>query len=131
MLCALTVRTLKPGTFEDFRRAFMGHANPDSAPDGWVRFNMIRGLEHPDEVVCFGFFAGTLEELRSAGRDGYDQEQQGHRAVRPGRRHGRDLRGRRGLLADALGRVARAGGSAVSLTRRSALRRGVTSPRCG
>jgi heme-degrading monooxygenase HmoA len=76
MLCALTVRKLKPGTFEDFRKAFMGHANPDAAPAGWVRFNMIRGLDDPDEVVCFGFFDGTLEELRSAGRDGYDKQQQ-------------------------------------------------------
>jgi heme-degrading monooxygenase HmoA len=75
MLCALTVRQLKPGTFEEFRKAFMGHASPDSVPDGWVRFNMIRGVEDPDEVVCFGFFDGTLEELRSAGRDGYEEQQ--------------------------------------------------------
>jgi hypothetical protein len=37
MLCALTVRTLKPGTVEQFREAFT-----------------------PDEVICFGFF----DELR-------------------------------------------------------------------
>ena len=75
MLCALTVRRLKPGTFEQFREAFMRHANPADIPDGWVRFNMIRGVEDPEEVVCFGFFDGTLEELRGAGRDGYSQQQ--------------------------------------------------------
>ena len=32
MLCALTVRRLKPGTFEQFREAFMGHANPRTSP---------------------------------------------------------------------------------------------------
>jgi hypothetical protein len=75
MLCALTVRQLKPGTFEDFRSAFMRYANPGSAPDGWVRFSMIRGVENRDEVVCFGFFDGTLEELRSGGQEGYSQQQ--------------------------------------------------------
>ena len=75
MICALTVRTLKPGTFEQFREAFMGHANPDAAPDGWVRFNMIRNMENPEEVVCFGFFDGTLEELRAGGQEGYSEQQ--------------------------------------------------------
>jgi hypothetical protein len=75
MICALTVRRLRPGTFEDFRRAFMGLASPDSAPPGWVRFNMVRGIEDPDEVVCFGFFDGTLEELRSTGQEGYAEQQ--------------------------------------------------------
>ena len=75
MLCALTVRKLKPGTFEDFRTAFMGLANPDNIPAGWVRFNMIRSTEDPDEVVCFGFFDGTLEELRASGQEGYSEQQ--------------------------------------------------------
>jgi heme-degrading monooxygenase HmoA len=74
MLCALTVRNLHPGTFEKFREAFMRHANPDAIPDGWVRFNMVRGVENPDEVVCFGFFDGTLEELRGAGQEGYAEQ---------------------------------------------------------
>jgi hypothetical protein len=74
MICALTVRTLKPGTFEEFRAAFMQHANPDEIPAGWVRFNMIRGIENPDEVVCFGFFDGTLDDLRGGGQDGYSEQ---------------------------------------------------------
>jgi hypothetical protein len=76
MLCALTVRRLKPGTFEQFREAFMGHADPAEIPDAWVRFNMIRGAEDPDEVVCFGFFDGTIDELRGAGQDGYSEQQE-------------------------------------------------------
>ena len=44
MLCALTVRTLKPGTFEEFREAFMRHEDLESAPAGYVRFNMIQGV---------------------------------------------------------------------------------------
>ena len=64
MLCALTIRTLKPGTFEQFREAFMRHEDLESPPAGFVRFNMIRNAENPDEVVCFGFFDGSVDELR-------------------------------------------------------------------
>jgi heme-degrading monooxygenase HmoA len=75
MICALTVRHLRSGTFEDFRQAFMTHADEEHLPAGWVRFNMVRGIEDPDEVVCFGFFDGTLDELRSAGQEGYSEQQ--------------------------------------------------------
>jgi hypothetical protein len=64
MLCALTVRTLKPGTFEQFREAFMRWEPADDPPEGWVRFNMLRNTERRDEVICFGFFNGTVDELR-------------------------------------------------------------------
>ena len=76
MLCALTVRTLKPGTFEQFREAFMSGEPADTPPEGWVRFNMLRNAQNPDEVVCFGFFDGTVEELRrSSDASGYDDQQ--------------------------------------------------------
>jgi heme-degrading monooxygenase HmoA len=64
MLCALTVRTLKPETFEQFREAFMQSEDADNPPPGFVRFDMIRNTENPDEVICFGFFDGTVDELR-------------------------------------------------------------------
>jgi hypothetical protein len=66
MLCALTVRTLKPGTFDQFREAFMRPMEGGEPPPGWVRFNMVRSTENPDEVVCFGIFDGTLEQMRSS-----------------------------------------------------------------
>ena len=61
MLCAHTVRRLKPGTFEEFAGKF----GPEAAdgPAGWVRFHMLRSLADENEVVTFGFFDGTLEEL--------------------------------------------------------------------
>jgi len=71
MLCALTVRKLKPGTFEQFAEAF----RPDGvvAPDGWRRFDMLRDTSDPDRVVTFGFFDGTLDELeRSQDDHGYE-----------------------------------------------------------
>jgi len=72
MLCAHTVRRLKPGTYDQFRDAFMPSA--EDAPAGWVRFHMLRGLANPDEVVTFGFFDGTLEELEGS-QDASDFEE--------------------------------------------------------
>ena len=74
MLCAHTVRRLKPGTFDEFRETF---GPPEEAPPGWVRFHMLRSLGNADEVVTFGFFDGTLEELeRSQADGGYDEVRQ-------------------------------------------------------
>jgi hypothetical protein len=60
MLVALTVRRLKPGAFDDFRKAW----ERDSAPPGWTRALTARNVEDGNEVVSFGFFRGNLEELR-------------------------------------------------------------------
>jgi hypothetical protein len=71
MLCALTVRQLKPGTFEQFAEA-MRPGDGDAPPAGWVRFNMLRDTTDENRVVTFGFFDGTLEELdRSQTDHGY------------------------------------------------------------
>ena len=71
MLCAHTVRRLKPGSFDEFREKF---GPPDDAPAGWVRFHMLRSLSNPDEVVTFGFFDGTLEEMeRGQAEQGYEE----------------------------------------------------------
>jgi hypothetical protein len=42
MLCAHTVRRLKPGTFDRFAEAF--RPQEDDPPAGWVRFHMLRGV---------------------------------------------------------------------------------------
>jgi len=74
MICALTVRTLKPGTFDQFRDAFMGGMD-DTPPEGFVRFNMLRNSENPDEVISFGFFDGSVEQLREvASQEGYEEQ---------------------------------------------------------
>lgn len=74
MLCALTVRKLKPGAMEDFKRAFIPDDDME-APAGWKRFYAVRNVDDENEVITFGFFDGTLEDLR-AGQQGsgdYDQ----------------------------------------------------------
>jgi heme-degrading monooxygenase HmoA len=64
MLCALTVRKLKPGAFQEFKEAFQP---PDEAvQQGWVRFHMLQSLEDENEAVSFGFFDGTIDELNSS-----------------------------------------------------------------
>ena len=74
MICALTVRTLKPGSFDEFKQAFMGEDFENEPPEGWVRFNMLRNSDNPDEVITFGFFTGTVEDLRAAASgDGYEE----------------------------------------------------------
>lgn len=74
MICALTVRKLKPGTFDQFREAFLGRIEEDP-PEGFVRFNMIRNNEDPDEVITFGVFDGSAQQLReTAAREGYEEQ---------------------------------------------------------
>lgn len=48
MLCALTVRKLKPGSMEDFKRAFIPDDDME-APPGWKRFygTRVRRTEPP------------------------------------------------------------------------------------
>ncbi len=73
MICALMVRTLRPGTFEQFKETFLAGEAP---PPGFVRFNMLRSTANPDEVICFGFFDGPVDGLRRAAADyGYEQQQ--------------------------------------------------------
>lgn len=76
MICALTVRKLKPGTFDRFRETFMEPVDGGQMPEGWVHFNMIRGVSDPDEVICFGFFDGSVEDVRAnATQAGYQDQQ--------------------------------------------------------
>ena len=73
MICGLTVRKLKPGTFDQFREAFM-EGEPDEGPAG-AQFFMIRNTDDPEEVICFGLFDGTLDELRGSDLfSGYDEQ---------------------------------------------------------
>jgi heme-degrading monooxygenase HmoA len=72
MLVALTVRKLKPGSEDDFRKAFT--PKDEEFPPGWKRFYAIRNLSDENEVVTFGFFDGTLEEMRASMSEGdYDE----------------------------------------------------------
>jgi hypothetical protein len=79
MLCAHTVRRLKPGSFDEFLRAF--RPDEEDLPEGWIRFHALRGTHDENEVVTFGFFDGTLEELDRSQREGDYEERR--RAIEP------------------------------------------------
>ena len=73
MLCAHTVRRLKPGTFDEFTQKFSPPEGAD-APAGWKAFYVLRNLANEDEIVTFGFFDGTLDDLNSSQDDaGYEE----------------------------------------------------------
>jgi hypothetical protein len=69
MLCALTVRKLKPGTMEQFKQAFIPDDMTD-VPAGWKRFYAVQNVNDENEIITFGFFDGTLEELRASQQEG-------------------------------------------------------------
>jgi hypothetical protein len=66
---ALTVRKLKPGTYDDWRKAW----EPEEWPDFVKKAYVLRNINDPDEVIAFGFTDSTPEEIRASGS--MDEEQ--------------------------------------------------------
>lgn len=65
MLCFMTARRLKAGSFDEFRRAW----EPDDWPEPFVRAYHVRDLQDENRVVSFGFFDGTEEDYRRLRED--------------------------------------------------------------
>ncbi len=62
MYAALTVRKLKPGTYDDWRTAW---EPPETEwPEGSRKAYILRNLNDPNEVIAFGFFEGDLTAMR-------------------------------------------------------------------
>jgi heme-degrading monooxygenase HmoA len=62
MIVMLTARRLKPGAWEQFRRAW----DPgDAKPPGFQRAYHARNIRDEDEIVSFGLFEMTEDEYRS------------------------------------------------------------------
>jgi hypothetical protein len=59
MICVLTHRRLKPGSWEQFRAAW----EPPEWAASLVRAYHVRSPEDPNEVISFGFFEGTMEDF--------------------------------------------------------------------
>jgi hypothetical protein len=71
MICTLTARRLKPGSYEPFRSAW----DPGSVPAGWTHIYHCRDVSDPNVVISFGLFDGTLDQLREAQRNlGRDEQ---------------------------------------------------------
>jgi hypothetical protein len=59
MLCLLTIRRLKPGAHEEFRKSW----KPEKWHGRLVRAYHVRNQDDPDEVITVGFFDGTPEDI--------------------------------------------------------------------
>ena len=65
MICTLTARRLKPGSYEAFRAAWdVGAAA--GTPAGWTNIYHARDIDDPDVVLSFGLFDGDVAALRAA-----------------------------------------------------------------
>ena len=60
--CALTVRKLKPGSYDEWRKAWWPDDSTEEMPEGGQVF-IVRNTKDPDEVIAFGLFEGNLEEM--------------------------------------------------------------------
>jgi heme-degrading monooxygenase HmoA len=76
MLCALSVRRLKPGTYDDFRRAWQ----PEEFPSGFTKAYHLRNLNEENQVVSFGFYDGTVEDLERIRDEQKEEERQARMA---------------------------------------------------
>ena len=65
MMCAVTVREIKPDSYDEFRKAW--------EPDPWYprldRALVLRNEDNPDQVLTIGFFSATQDELDTEVRD--------------------------------------------------------------
>ena len=98
---ALTVRKLKPGSYEEWRAAWEG--DMENWPKG-IQAYILRNLNDPDEIIAFGLTDRTPDELRAEGhgggaegaqrRDGSAHRVDRRRRLLRGDRRGQELRPR-------------------------------------
>lgn len=55
MVCIVTVRRLKPGAYEEFRKAWEADEWPPSMTKAWI----MRNEQDPNEVAAMAFFEGA------------------------------------------------------------------------
>ena len=73
--CALTVRKLKPGSYDDWRRAWWPEDSTEEMPEGAQVF-IVRNTKDPDEIIAFGLFEGSLDEMRQSMDPEVDKKRQ-------------------------------------------------------
>ena len=56
----LSGRKLKPGAYDEWRTAWQHEKMPEG-----VKAYILRKVSDPDEVIAFGFFDGTMDELEA------------------------------------------------------------------
>jgi hypothetical protein len=76
MLCALSVRKLKPGSYDAFRAAW----EPDEFPPPLQRAYHVRDVNDPDVVISFGFLEADPGDI-PAFREGMAEAEQQRQAA--------------------------------------------------
>jgi hypothetical protein len=69
MICFLSARRLKPGAYDEFRRAWQ----PERWPDEAIRAYHLRSSDDPNVVVSLGLYDGSLAD-RERIRDGHGDD---------------------------------------------------------
>jgi hypothetical protein len=67
--CALTVRKLKPGTYDDWRKAWW--PENDQTPEN-AEVYIVRNRKDPDEIIAFGLIEGDIDEVMA----GFDENEE-------------------------------------------------------
>ena len=70
MYSALTVRKLKPGTYDEWRKAWWPEES-DQTPEN-AEVYILRNRKDPDEIIAFGLIEGDIDQIMS----GFDEEQE-------------------------------------------------------
>ena len=73
MICLLTERRLRPGTFSEFRDAWEPVGDP---PQSLIRAFHLRAIGDPDHIVSFGLFNLSRAQLDTLRTDPDTAEQQ-------------------------------------------------------
>jgi hypothetical protein len=69
MICFFSARRVKPGAYDDFRRAW----EPERWPAEAIRAYHLRGQDDENLVVSFGLYEGSLAD-RERIRDGHGDD---------------------------------------------------------
>jgi hypothetical protein len=69
MYSALTVRRLKPGTYDEWRKAWW--PDNDQTPEN-AEIYILRNRKDPDEIIAFGLIEGDIDQITA----GFDEEEE-------------------------------------------------------
>jgi heme-degrading monooxygenase HmoA len=73
MIVMFSARRLKPGAWEQFRRAWEG---PGDSPPGLQQAYHARNIRDEDEIISFGLFDMTIDDYRQWRSDADAEENQ-------------------------------------------------------
>ena len=73
MIAALTVRKLKPGTYDEWRKAWQG--DDEDMPEG-AEIYILRNQNDPDEIIAFGIVEASIEDMQASMDPAVEQKRQ-------------------------------------------------------